>query len=184
MSLGISSRLKHPKKHELVKSHSQAQILANKLRQDGVLTTGRESGESWPAPLIDAFILSRRFQWKMFCRPSIRWQLCSLPASPTPTSPTRTASSTCASTWRWGRVRSAHFHFSACRCMAPIWRSCTRNSWITHLKFFGTRPKTTYELISFRDYTCSNWSNWEPRDGRAPKWWTSITGRKSTNIRR
>ncbi|XP_063922569.1 eukaryotic translation initiation factor 4E-binding protein Mextli isoform X3 [Zophobas morio] len=39
MSLGISSRLKHPKKHELVKSHSQAQILANKLRQDGVLTT-------------------------------------------------------------------------------------------------------------------------------------------------
>ncbi|KAJ3632825.1 hypothetical protein MTP99_009808 [Tenebrio molitor] len=39
MSLGISSRLKHPKKHELIKSHSQAQILANKLRQDGVLTT-------------------------------------------------------------------------------------------------------------------------------------------------
>ncbi|KYB27257.1 hypothetical protein TcasGA2_TC014442 [Tribolium castaneum] len=39
MSLGISSRLKHPKKHELMKSHSQAQILANKLRQDGVLST-------------------------------------------------------------------------------------------------------------------------------------------------
>ncbi|XP_019876983.2 eukaryotic translation initiation factor 4E-binding protein Mextli isoform X2 [Aethina tumida] len=39
MSSGLSSRLKHPKKHELVKSHSQAQILANKLRQDGVLTT-------------------------------------------------------------------------------------------------------------------------------------------------
>ncbi|XP_018573979.1 eukaryotic translation initiation factor 4E-binding protein Mextli isoform X2 [Anoplophora glabripennis] len=39
MSSGLSSRLKHPKKHELVKSHSQAQILANKLRQDGVMST-------------------------------------------------------------------------------------------------------------------------------------------------
>ncbi|XP_030749641.1 eukaryotic translation initiation factor 4E-binding protein Mextli isoform X2 [Sitophilus oryzae] len=37
MSSGLASRLKHPKKHELVKSHSQAQILANKLRQDGVM---------------------------------------------------------------------------------------------------------------------------------------------------
>jgi len=37
MSLGVSSRLKHPKKHELMKSHSQTQILVNKLRQDGVL---------------------------------------------------------------------------------------------------------------------------------------------------
>lgn len=39
MSLGISARLKYPKKHELVKSHSQSQILANKLRQDGVMET-------------------------------------------------------------------------------------------------------------------------------------------------
>lgn len=37
MSSGLASRLKHPKKHELVKSHSQAQLLANKLRQDGVM---------------------------------------------------------------------------------------------------------------------------------------------------
>ncbi|KAL1491098.1 hypothetical protein ABEB36_011746 [Hypothenemus hampei] len=36
-SSGLASRLKHPKKHELVKSHSQAQLLANKLRQDGVM---------------------------------------------------------------------------------------------------------------------------------------------------
>ncbi|CAH1105685.1 unnamed protein product [Psylliodes chrysocephalus] len=34
----LSARLKHPKKHELSKSHSQAQLLANKLRQDGVLS--------------------------------------------------------------------------------------------------------------------------------------------------
>ncbi|KAJ8910148.1 hypothetical protein NQ315_010837 [Exocentrus adspersus] len=40
MSSALSSRIKHPKKHELVKSHSQAQILANKLRQDGVMSTG------------------------------------------------------------------------------------------------------------------------------------------------
>lgn len=40
MSLGISARLKHPKKHELVKSQSQSQILANKLRQDGTMGTG------------------------------------------------------------------------------------------------------------------------------------------------
>lgn len=40
MSLGISARLKYPKKHEIVKSHSQSQILANKLRQDGVMGTG------------------------------------------------------------------------------------------------------------------------------------------------
>ena len=40
MSSGLASRLKHPKKHELVKSHSQAQILANKLRQDGVMEAG------------------------------------------------------------------------------------------------------------------------------------------------
>ncbi|KAK4879216.1 hypothetical protein RN001_007362 [Aquatica leii] len=39
MSLGISARLKYPKKHEIVKSHSQSQILANKLRQDGVMGT-------------------------------------------------------------------------------------------------------------------------------------------------
>ncbi|XP_017786109.1 PREDICTED: eukaryotic translation initiation factor 4E-binding protein Mextli isoform X2 [Nicrophorus vespilloides] len=40
MSLGISARLsKYPKKHDLVKSHSQSQILANKLRQDGVMST-------------------------------------------------------------------------------------------------------------------------------------------------
>ncbi|KAF2882415.1 hypothetical protein ILUMI_23785 [Ignelater luminosus] len=39
MSLGISARLKYPKKHELAKSHSQSQILANKLRQDGVMST-------------------------------------------------------------------------------------------------------------------------------------------------
>ncbi|CAG9814539.1 unnamed protein product [Phaedon cochleariae] len=39
MSSSISSRLKHPKKHELVKSHSQAQILANKLKQDGLMST-------------------------------------------------------------------------------------------------------------------------------------------------
>ncbi|XP_066137824.1 eukaryotic translation initiation factor 4E-binding protein Mextli isoform X2 [Euwallacea fornicatus] len=37
MSSGLASRLKHPKKHELIKSHSQAQLLANKLRQDGVM---------------------------------------------------------------------------------------------------------------------------------------------------
>ncbi|XP_019763413.1 eukaryotic translation initiation factor 4E-binding protein Mextli isoform X2 [Dendroctonus ponderosae] len=37
MSSGLASRLKHPRKHELVKSHSQAQLLANKLRQDGVM---------------------------------------------------------------------------------------------------------------------------------------------------
>ncbi|XP_056629929.1 eukaryotic translation initiation factor 4E-binding protein Mextli isoform X2 [Diorhabda carinulata] len=39
MSSSLSARLKHPKKHELSKSHSQAQLLANKLRQDGVLST-------------------------------------------------------------------------------------------------------------------------------------------------
>ncbi|KAJ8956795.1 hypothetical protein NQ318_014209, partial [Aromia moschata] len=39
MSSSLSSRIKHPKKHELVKSHSQAQILATKLRQDGVMST-------------------------------------------------------------------------------------------------------------------------------------------------
>ncbi|XP_022912051.1 eukaryotic translation initiation factor 4E-binding protein Mextli isoform X1 [Onthophagus taurus] len=39
MSLGVSARLKYTKKHELVKSHSQSQLLANKLRQDGVLNT-------------------------------------------------------------------------------------------------------------------------------------------------
>jgi hypothetical protein len=50
MSLGISSRLKHPKKHELIKSHSQAQILANKLRQDGVLTTGTRTPASVKKP--------------------------------------------------------------------------------------------------------------------------------------
>lgn len=37
----LSARLKHPKKHELSKSHSQAQLLANKLRQDGVLSAGK-----------------------------------------------------------------------------------------------------------------------------------------------
>lgn len=40
MSLGISARLKYPKKHELVKSQSQSQILASKLRQDGTMSTG------------------------------------------------------------------------------------------------------------------------------------------------
>ncbi|KAK9695257.1 hypothetical protein QE152_g32685 [Popillia japonica] len=39
MSLGISARLKYPKKHELVKSQSQSQILASKLRQDGTMST-------------------------------------------------------------------------------------------------------------------------------------------------
>nr|CAH7762591.1 unnamed protein product [Callosobruchus chinensis] len=39
MSATLSSRLKNPKRHELMKSHSQAQILANKLRQDGVMST-------------------------------------------------------------------------------------------------------------------------------------------------
>ncbi|XP_072382265.1 eukaryotic translation initiation factor 4E-binding protein Mextli isoform X3 [Diabrotica undecimpunctata] len=39
MSSSLSARLKHPKKHELSKSHSQAQLLVNKLRQDGVLST-------------------------------------------------------------------------------------------------------------------------------------------------
>ncbi|XP_018326887.1 eukaryotic translation initiation factor 4E-binding protein Mextli isoform X2 [Agrilus planipennis] len=38
-SLGISARLKNPRKIELVKSQSQSQILANKLRQDGVFST-------------------------------------------------------------------------------------------------------------------------------------------------
>lgn len=40
MSLSISSRLKLPKKIELMKSQSQAQLLANKLRNDGVMNTG------------------------------------------------------------------------------------------------------------------------------------------------
>ncbi|XP_050501554.1 eukaryotic translation initiation factor 4E-binding protein Mextli isoform X1 [Diabrotica virgifera virgifera] len=35
----LSARLKHPKKHELAKSQNQAQMLINKLRQDGVLST-------------------------------------------------------------------------------------------------------------------------------------------------
>ncbi|KAL3282449.1 hypothetical protein HHI36_005635 [Cryptolaemus montrouzieri] len=39
MSLSISSRLKLPKKIELMKSQSQAQLLANKLRSDGVMST-------------------------------------------------------------------------------------------------------------------------------------------------
>ncbi|XP_045471103.1 eukaryotic translation initiation factor 4E-binding protein Mextli isoform X2 [Harmonia axyridis] len=39
MSLSISSRLKLPKKLELMKSQSQAQLLANKLRNDGVMNT-------------------------------------------------------------------------------------------------------------------------------------------------
>ncbi|XP_044751187.1 eukaryotic translation initiation factor 4E-binding protein Mextli isoform X2 [Coccinella septempunctata] len=39
MSLSISSRLKLPKKMELMKSQSQAQLLANKLRNDGVMST-------------------------------------------------------------------------------------------------------------------------------------------------
>lgn len=39
MSLGISSRLKIAKKNELVKSQSQAQILAHKLKNDGVMGT-------------------------------------------------------------------------------------------------------------------------------------------------
>ncbi|CAH1993240.1 unnamed protein product [Acanthoscelides obtectus] len=39
MSNTLSSRLKNPKRYELMKSHSQAQVLANKLRQDGVLST-------------------------------------------------------------------------------------------------------------------------------------------------
>lgn len=42
MSLSVSSRLKYPKKHDLVKSHSQSQILANKLRQDGVMGAGKK----------------------------------------------------------------------------------------------------------------------------------------------
>lgn len=42
MSLGVSARLKYPKKHDLVKSHSQSQILANKLRQDGVMGAGKK----------------------------------------------------------------------------------------------------------------------------------------------
>lgn len=40
MSSGLASRLKHPKRHELMRSHSQAQILANKLRQDGLMSIG------------------------------------------------------------------------------------------------------------------------------------------------
>ncbi|CAH1133178.1 unnamed protein product [Ceutorhynchus assimilis] len=39
MSSGMASRLKHPKKHDLVKSHSQAQLLASRLRQEGVMVT-------------------------------------------------------------------------------------------------------------------------------------------------
>ncbi|KAJ8981411.1 hypothetical protein NQ317_010350 [Molorchus minor] len=34
MSSSLSSHIKHPKKHELVKSHSQTQVLANKLLED------------------------------------------------------------------------------------------------------------------------------------------------------
>ncbi|XP_060517722.1 eukaryotic translation initiation factor 4E-binding protein Mextli isoform X2 [Cylas formicarius] len=39
MSSSLSSRLKQTKKHELAKSQSQAQLLANKLRQDGLMAT-------------------------------------------------------------------------------------------------------------------------------------------------
>ncbi|KAG5892126.1 hypothetical protein JTB14_032348 [Gonioctena quinquepunctata] len=39
MSSSLSSRLKANKKHDLIKSHSQAQILASKLRQDGLMST-------------------------------------------------------------------------------------------------------------------------------------------------
>jgi hypothetical protein len=42
------------------------------------------------------------------------------------------------------------------RCMAPIWKSCTRSSSTTHLRFSGTKPRTTSESTFSHDCTCSN----------------------------